>query len=530
MSSTTNLLTELRNTVWGNQTILENQHEFSDPGTGHSHTVTYLDFGNYLNAIKVIAPTIRSTRFLVREEYRHALQTFEKDDTYNGGACIMGQPGIGKSCFIAYAVIEWLRKKQPVAVQILPENCDESYALFSEDGVSLHPAHAHEPLRKHPGIWTFSDSNADVNIPAIAFRTTPNVKVFQTTSPKVSRWKEWTKQNMITRYIMDVWSTEEISALAVLLELDVNRMNDLASKWGPVPRTLLQTFEVDQELSFGPSMRSTASGAIHDCRNILRSMASLEALPPAVDAGPSPIFFIRPRKTRDAVSRVLHTIYIPTQAIAEILGAAVCSAAEGDRQIFFNSMITYPGTRAAAGFIFQIWIHSFLASGNPIDCKWHGKASKSLPSTLCLAKETVCTNNELQLTSPPFYWRAPPDFEGIDGALFDAQEIVYAIQTTISSKHGSPQPGMIKLRHLLKDESAKKKKWRVLFIGNKLEQSEAVSKKFIDEVYMDTDGDGSKRKKSKPVPVGWCATSPLNAEITVVNTLTNYVPLESDDA
>lgn len=120
----------------------------------------------------------------------------------------------GKSCFIAYAVIERLRKKQPVAVQILPESYNESYALFSEDGVRLHPGHAQEPLRFHKGIWALSDSNPDVTIPAIAFRTTPDVQVFQTTSPKISRWKEWTKQNMITRYIMNAWSSEEIAALA----------------------------------------------------------------------------------------------------------------------------------------------------------------------------------------------------------------------------------------------------------------------------------------------------------------------------
>lgn len=290
-------------------------------------------------------------------------------------------------------------------------------------------------------------------------------------------------------------------------------MNDLASKWGPVPRTLLQIFGVDQERLFGPSMRSAASGAIPDCRNILRSMGSLDALP--VDPGPSSIFFIRPKKTQDNVSRAPHTIYIPTQTIAEILGEAVCSAAEGDRQDFFNAMIASPSTRGAAGFIFQIWIHSFLASGNPLQCNWHGKASKSLPSTLRLAKETVCTNDELRLTLPPFYWRAPPDFEGIDGALFDEQDNVYAIQTTISATHRSPRPGLNKLRRLLKDEGTKKKHWRVLFIGNKLEHSEVVSGRFVGSVTMDTD-DGTKPKKSKPVPVGWCVTSPLNAEIAFV--------------
>ncbi|KAF8137496.1 hypothetical protein EV363DRAFT_1395034 [Boletus edulis] len=518
MSNTTvdneTLLKNLRDAVWGDQTIFKNQRDLSDAGMDHSHIVDYLDFGEYLTAIKVIAPTVRSARFLVREEYRLAFKAFEEDALYSGGACVMGQPGIGKSCFIAYAVIERLRNKQPVAVQIH----DESYALFSEAGVSLHSSRDQEPLRTDQGIWAFSDSNADVDIPAFAFRNTPDVKVFQTTSPKIRRWKEWTKQNMITRYIMDVWSSEEITALAVLLGHDVHRMNDLALKWGAVPRTLLQILGDDQERLFEREMRGIALRAIPDCRNTLRSMANLDATLP-VDSGPSSIFFIKPSRSRDSVSRVLHTIYVPTETIAGILGVAVCSAAEGDRQDFFNAMIASPSTRGAAGFIFQIWIHSFLSSGNPIQCSWHGKSSKSLPPTLRLASPG-------QSQSPPFYWKAPPDFEGIDGALFDEQDNIYAIQITVA------------YCRLLRDEDAKKKKWMVLFIGHRLEQSETVSGKYSDNLQVDVDMGGKKHKlKTVTVRVGWCATSPLEAEISsrgtfpipLQKTLTNYVLPESDD-
>lgn len=115
-------------------------------------------------------------------------------------------------------------------MQILAESYSESYALFSEDGVSLYPGYAQEPLRLHKGIWTFSDSNADVIIPAVAFRTTPDVHVFQTTSPKISRWKEWTKQYRITHYIMNVWSNEEIAALAY-----VNFQIPTWHSWSDIP-------------------------------------------------------------------------------------------------------------------------------------------------------------------------------------------------------------------------------------------------------------------------------------------------------
>lgn len=300
-------------------------------------------------------------------------------------------------------------------------------------------------------------------------------------------------------------------------------MNDLASKWGPAPRTLLRNLKEEQELLLGPSMRSIASEAVPNCRNILRSIGSLEGVP--VDPGPSSIFFIKPKKSQGAISRMSHTIYIPTQTIAEILGEAVCTATEGHRQDFFNAMIAFPDTRGAAGFIFEIWIHSFLVSGNLIECNWHDRAKRSLPSTLRLENQkTVCTKDELRNTTPPFYWRAPPHFPGIDSALFDGK-YVYVIQITISSSHRDPQPGLDELRGRLGEDRAKKLQWRILFIGNKPGQSEIVSKKHFDQQHKDADGDGIlKLKKSKVDPIGWCATSPLNAEITVVARILTLLP------
>ena len=90
------LLTNLWEKVWGKPTILEEQLSWSDLGTKQSHTVRYFDFSECLAEIQVISPTIYDAQFLVREEYRHAVDMFEKNDIYNKGACIMGQPGIGK--------------------------------------------------------------------------------------------------------------------------------------------------------------------------------------------------------------------------------------------------------------------------------------------------------------------------------------------------------------------------------------------------------------------------------------------------
>lgn len=90
------LLTSLRDKVWGDPEVFKAQRNWTDPKTGNSHTVDYLDFGEYLTAIQVVSPTVYDAQFLVRDEYRHAIETFENNDLYGSGACIMGQPGIGK--------------------------------------------------------------------------------------------------------------------------------------------------------------------------------------------------------------------------------------------------------------------------------------------------------------------------------------------------------------------------------------------------------------------------------------------------
>lgn len=40
------------------------------------------------------------------------------------------------------------------------------------------------------------------------------VRVIQATSPEASRWKTWSKQMGASRYIMDIWSDEEVADLA----------------------------------------------------------------------------------------------------------------------------------------------------------------------------------------------------------------------------------------------------------------------------------------------------------------------------
>ena len=71
------------------------------------------------------------------------------------------------------------------------------------------------PLYKCNFIWALSDSNATIEHPPDKFMGAVNrVRVIQATSPEASRWKTWSKQMGASRYIMDIWSDEEVADLA----------------------------------------------------------------------------------------------------------------------------------------------------------------------------------------------------------------------------------------------------------------------------------------------------------------------------
>jgi response regulator RpfG family c-di-GMP phosphodiesterase len=63
------------------------------------------------------------------------------------------------------------------------------------------------------GAWTLSDSFGEAQLePCAAFKHS-KAHIVHTSSPASSRWKEWVKQLGAIRYIMDVWSLEELQVL-----------------------------------------------------------------------------------------------------------------------------------------------------------------------------------------------------------------------------------------------------------------------------------------------------------------------------
>ncbi|KAJ8509121.1 hypothetical protein ONZ45_g8682 [Pleurotus djamor] len=453
--------------------------------------LSFLDLTPHLAAMEILWSDIES-KILIRQEYIDALAYLRGKAARSrpaSGCVILGQPGIGKTLFLIYVFIERLCSKEPVALQMAAHY----YLLFDDRQVIAHLSDNSSPLRKHRTIWMLSNASDRVQVPCHAFRFCIGY-IIQASSPSEAHWKGWLKERTGLTYVMDVPSPHEMASVAHILNLDQAKCANIVSLWGPSIRIIVKIArEPAQEAQYQRAARS-AAGRLAMNPALLRQLTS-----PSFDskALSSLIVFVRPHRDGSGpVNRAKPSPWIPTQHLVELTAKALQAVAEADQAKFFTVLIAHPYSRAAAGWLFEAWVHTRFSSGKDIPCTWKGLASsENLPAAIKPAPATFCKLSEVSPTVP-FYWRRPsaPNFPGVDGVLFDG-EAVYVIQATVSGKHGTVETG---LNEVKKDLPAALRKvlFRVIFAA-------------VDQETMV--GLMNGEKLSQEVPIGGCVVS-LNSQ------------------
>jgi len=165
---------------------------------------------------------------LIRPEYEamyNELLSSNRECHGVGGVVVTGQPGIGmclspavsflnvnqvqgKTCFLYYLLFRLLNSEKTVALQV-----NDRFVLFEDTGVLLYDAS--NSLIPN-GTWMLTDSHVKYHDPCGAFLHAHTIRtgwMVQTTS-LVTRWVEWQKEHISPVYYMDVFSEDELLALA----------------------------------------------------------------------------------------------------------------------------------------------------------------------------------------------------------------------------------------------------------------------------------------------------------------------------
>ncbi|KAI9438109.1 hypothetical protein H4582DRAFT_1878695 [Lactarius indigo] len=149
---------------------------------------------------------------------------------------ITGQPGIGKSYWITYALCRRLAEGKPV----IWFRTGARY-LFVAEGVFKIPSD-YPSTEFKTRVWMLLDADdCKDGIPDYLAAHETNHLIILSSSPKSARWKLLSKTTQCSIAIMNPWTREEISQAAVIRGLTASnpRIDDMYYHYGPTPRICL---------------------------------------------------------------------------------------------------------------------------------------------------------------------------------------------------------------------------------------------------------------------------------------------------
>lgn len=197
-----------------------------------------LDIDNDALKIKRIwirAEYIRIYDHLVEYYNQKTSQVSEK---ISPSVVITGQPGIGKSVWLYYALRRCLAERRPVILRygIRP-------LLFVDDGV-YYMRGAFDLVHYKRVLWTLVDADEDpAGVPREFVTQNTPFFVIYTASLATRRWSRLEKTTSNEVIVMNPWSRGEIHRAAELYSnsLDSNLIDDIYDRFGPIPRLCIKT-------------------------------------------------------------------------------------------------------------------------------------------------------------------------------------------------------------------------------------------------------------------------------------------------
>ncbi len=166
---------------------------------------------NFSVPLRFCRPT--AGQFLVRQYHSKLFEDLLQLTTLRygpGGVVICGQPGSGKTYSLLFLLLKMLSKRMPVL--FVPFG--EGTWYFSANGVQFNSVLDEGCFRDFDSqtSWTCALVNTDIGTepPHRTLLAAYNIFIVQATSPRISRYKDWAKQNIANIWYMERWTKEEI--------------------------------------------------------------------------------------------------------------------------------------------------------------------------------------------------------------------------------------------------------------------------------------------------------------------------------
>ncbi|KAF7761916.1 hypothetical protein Agabi119p4_9908 [Agaricus bisporus var. burnettii] len=202
---------------------------------------------NYFKPFKGLGQNI-----IVRDEYHtiwdfvsgaYQVRASNEEFGESGGLVVTGQPGIGKTLFLAYALVKALKERIPVSYCV---NLNEIF-IFNKDG--FQKGSSASDISSPECTLCLVDSGVNLTKPPAIVLTHIDNYIVQAASPKPDHWRQWSKQRLAAKWVMDLWTKDEMEKLVRLRAKSGITFPPDSSRYSP-----LELFDV-----VGPSPRDCIS-------------------------------------------------------------------------------------------------------------------------------------------------------------------------------------------------------------------------------------------------------------------------------
>lgn len=418
---------------------------------------------------------------LVRKEYENSykdLENYKATSTRSGGAVVTGQPGIGKTCFLYYVLLRLLCEEKTVAFQ-----ANDHLLLFQNTGVQIilngsDLNHAGESMPR--GTWALTDSHEDHIHPCKAFVTASKrglAWIVQTTSPSSNRWGEWRKYRSAYMYWMDVFTLDELSALGIILHLDLKCLHDNFRLWGPIARTCIDLAD-PRHLAHH---NETVASAARDLTKKIDQFADLDSLMVSHQ-----LISVRPDLRNGSRQNV--TVDFATKHLLGFVSRAYAAQDRATRLSFYKMIRGHSWFGTSAGHFFEthvlLWIRH-APTQDSLPCTSAKAGSPSLHIPACGKHMQFFSNiNELKVDeneSRTCWVPASEKFPTWD-AIILTDKFIITVQMTLASRHDAKKFEFERAYNSLPSEFVETRHWCHVFLTDKEDKADSLRCQTLTEI------------------------------------------------
>jgi len=383
----------------------------------------------YLDLRKLELKFGERTQLLIRKEYirlaSEAEEVYEKylnspSELRPGGIVVTGQPGIGKTLFLQWLLLERLLDGKRTILRT-----KNDYAYFSANGFIRISEMALPPF---PDIWLLADPLFGGNTPPME---TGLFTIF-TTSPSEKRYKEWRKQNLAKLFIMNPWTWEELNFVGSSLydkgSIDLEKLATAFNLYGPTARNPLEYATNNTEQA---DLESAVERAISGVECTTLQQLTNQQGPPDVS---SKILCM------SADDRGMPLFRIISTHVAKKLYVSLRSRQRDKLVEWFHLFSNIPETGSAAGWIWEGYCHRTLPTLSSLQItSLDDKKMETLRLVPSRQVDFQVLREIPKKPSPGYYAPVTRNNVTFDAFSVTNNNQIVVMQFTVSSDHSPPK-------------------------------------------------------------------------------------------